>query len=286
MYLLKIAFRPWRHTPIFQFSIALSLGLFLFAITFLGSFERGLKPIVRQMSNERVLQVFVEAGTDEGSRAQIEDQVRVILSGESRTEVRTFTRADVLASLEKTHPTLGKELRGLSEREAAALVPEGLIVAGEVPQLLTEKIRKIEGVERVESLSGRFKNAVGAVQALRWMVRFLLLSLGLAMGIALLQLGRANQHQLGDAQQVLQAWGAQGWQIRLPGMISGAFVGLLSGGIACAGWLVFRSRAAAGLGELSPVFAGLVLPQPLLLTVILLLGPIFSFACVGAWRRV
>src|SRR5262249_29759963 len=126
-------------------------------------------------------------------------------------------------------------------------------VTGALGESVVDQIRKVAGIESVDSSKDRYRPTLGAFRAVRWIARLLVAGLALALLTGLMHLARMNAHLHRETFALLRLWGAGTWELRAPGLISGVLVGALGGACAGAIWI----GAAPWIGEqiraLSPI---------------------------------
>jgi cell division protein FtsX len=191
----------------------------------------------------------------------------------------------MILRIKKTHPGLAQELEGLSEREAAALIPESFVVSGNLTEEQLQTLQSQEGIERVESILSQGANSASAIRALLGLARLVGVSLLLAVVVILAQVVRIQFALLERARNVLKAWGAGYWRARTPELIAACSVGGVAGFSAWLGLFYSWRWAAVGLPAVSPLFAGLDLRVHGGLLLFILVLPVALSAMAVLGRR-
>jgi cell division protein FtsX len=142
----------------------------------------------------------------------------------------------------------------------------------------------VTGVDSVESSRDRYVHVVGAFRAIASVSRLLAAGLALALLTGLIHLSKMNAYLHRDAVGLLKLWGAGGWSIRAPGVISGFVVGALGGAIAALAWLQGAGWLALQITSLSPMLSDLALPGPATAAALLGVGALMGLVA-GALGR-
>jgi cell division protein FtsX len=258
--LIKVGLQVWKRQPVLQTLFAGALGALALGGASLFALDRGMKPLVKGHLSERTVSLYLEPGSDTAMANTVMDSVRTSIGASPR--VRLMDRRETVERLEKDHPSLAKELAALAPREVQALVPESVIVEGQVSGREVEALGKIEGVERVEWVAGKYRQTASALQAFRWILRSMMAAFALAGGVMCLQIARTQHAQLATALRVIRASGARAWQSSIPGAVAGSLSGLLAGGMAALGWIFALNPAFQSVRGLSPALASIVEPGP------------------------
>lgn len=283
MLLVKVGLQVWKRQPILQAVFGCALGALALGGAALFALDRGMKPLVKGHMTERTVSLYLEAGSDSNLAKTVVDTVRTRVGASPR--VRLMDRRETIERLERAHPALARELTALVPREVQALVPESVIIEGQIPAENIEAFGQVEGVERVEWVAGKYRQAASALQAFRWILRSMMAALALAAFIMCVQIARTQRAELLGALKVIRSSGARSWQMALPGMVAGSLSGILAGAVAAAGWWLALRPAFESVRELSLALSTIAEPSPW--------GAVFVFlACVsgatsvgavGAW---
>jgi cell division protein FtsX len=259
MILMKLSLRPWKLAPWSQLFASVAVGFLLLAGGSLYWFQRGLEPVIDRLRHEQVVTAFLSADSD---AKQVSDSIRLALGahGESAA-IESVDAAGFMSELQQHYPELTRELSDLGQ-EAGAIVPRFISIAGMLPENAKDSIRAVSGIESAESSRDRYRNVVGAFQALRWVGRVLAAGLAFSVLVGLIHLGRVNSFFQGEALSILRLWGASALALRAPSVISGALVGLFGGLLAGTAWLGGASALAEQLRELSPLLKALPDARP------------------------
>lgn len=262
MYFLKLALRPWRKAPVGQLFSGFAVGFLLVLVGFLFWLQEGLRPVLARLQGEQVITAYLAPQVSDEQARAMGDQIRMGLSAPLRdeAEIEWVGIPEFLAKLKKTYPDLGGELEELGS-ENQALIPRHYTVSGMLPDTALAQVRAVPGVESAESSRDRYRHIVGAFRMLRWIARFLVAGLCFALLTGLIHLAKTNAFLHRDSVAILRQWGASRLQTRLPGILSGIWVGLLGGTLAAGLWIGFSSPLSQGIRTFSPVLRQLAQPQ-------------------------
>lgn len=279
MYLLKLALRPWRMAPLSQVFSSLAVGFLLLLVGLLFWLEQGLGPVIHRLRSEQVVTAYLDPSLEAAKEQAVVDAIRLSLGASAiekgRVETKLMGTQDFIQELEGEYPELGRELQNLGG-EMNAIVPRYVTVTGILADSALTEIQKVPGIESAESSKDRYHHIVGAFSTLRWVARILAAGLVLALLTGLMHLSRMNSYLHQDALSLLRLWGASASILKVPGLLSGLWVGLAGGAIAGVGWLLGGSWLASHVRSLSPILQEMnvqgVLPGVSLLAAGALLG--------------
>ncbi len=278
MYLIRLAMRPWRKA----FWSQLVSGLAMAALLVMGSFliwlQQGLGPVISRMDREQVITAYVDPQLAVTEDARLADRIRLKLGAKS-VEVRAVSSEQFIDDLKGNYPELAKELEGLGG-EMQSLIPRYISASGVFAPDAGEQLRKVPGVESVETSRERYKPIAGAFTALRKLALLLALGLGVALATGLVHLARMNGQLLSESLGILRLWGASAGALRVPALVSGASVGALGGVVAGGLWLFAGAFLSANLGAFSPLLQQI--PAPTAWSALWVAGAgVFSGALAG-----
>lgn len=268
MYLLKLSLRPMRAAPASQLFSALAVGLLLFLVGFLQWMQQSLGPVTARLQNEQVITAYLDPGLDPKDEGRIVDAIRSQL-GARPVEVSLTQSAQFVEQIRGEYPELAQELESLGA-EMLGMVPRFVTVSGLMDAATLGQIKSVPGVESAESSHDRYQHIVSAFRAVRWIARLFIVGLAAVLFTGMIHLARMNAGLHGDALSLLRLFGAGAMQLRLPGLLSGLYVGLLGGLLAAAGWALGGNWMGAQLIALSPLFQGM--SGPSLVFALVLLG--------------
>lgn len=262
MYFLKLALRPWRKAPVGQLFSGFAVGFLLVLVGFLFWLQEGLRPVLARLQGEQVITAYLAPTLSDDQAHGLQDEIRQSLAAPQRedAEIEWVGVSEFLTKLKKSYPELGAELEELGA-ESQSLIPRHYTVSGVLPETALARIQSVPGVESVESSKDRYRHILGAFRMLRWIARFLVAGLCLALLTGLIHLAKTNAFLHRDSVAILRQWGASRLQVRMPGMISGVWVGLLGGSLAAVLWMGFSSPLSQGIRAFSPVLRQLSQPQ-------------------------
>jgi cell division protein FtsX len=271
MYLLKLAWRPWRIAPLSQIFSAIAVGFLLLLVGFLFWMQHGLKSVLTRLHREQVVTAYIDSSVNLQDENKLVDAIRMTLGAQTTTEVKLVNAPQFIQELKNQYPDLGRELEDLGP-EMNQVIPRFVSVSGILPDSILERIKSIPGVESAESSKDRFHHIIGAFSTLRWVVRVLIGGVCLALLTGLIHLSRMNAFLHRDALVLLRFWGAGNGVLASPGMISGLFVGLLGGLIAWLGWLTVGVWFVRHVRSFSSILKGMPPVHAQLSVSLLLLG--------------
>ena len=273
MFRLKLALRPWRRAWLSQLVSTVAVAILLGLSGFLFWFQGALKPVLQRLRNEQVVSVYVKPDLESAQAQGLVDSIRATVGSAAirEADVAWVGTEEFLNRIETQDSDLYRELKSMGE-EALPLIPRYVSIAGVLPESFLSDLKRMPGVEQVETSRDRNRPAIGAFSTLRWLSRLLLAGIWLALAVGLLHLARTNSYLQRDAIEILRAWGASEWSVRLPSILSGLAIGLTGGLLALGGWWILSQRVIVQIQALSPFLRELSSPQPIFA---------FLFLCVG-----
>jgi len=272
MLLLKVALRPWRLAPYSQCFSAFAVAFLLLLAGLLFWIQQGLKPVLTRLEQEQVITAYVNTSIPQTDENKLVDQIQLALGSHAeRVDIKLVQADQFVDEIKQTYPDLGRELEDLGP-ETSAIVPRYVSISGLMIDSALDKIRAIPGIESADSSRDRNRSVIGAFATLRWVAKVLSAGLCLALLTGLIHLARTNSYIHRDALSLLRLLGADGMQLQLPGILSGACVGALGGVLALAGWLSAGLWLATQVKHLSPVLGSMPAANPVHGVVLLILG--------------
>lgn len=250
MLLLKLTLRPWMRSPYNQFFSSLVVGFLLLITGVLIWLQMGLKPVLSRLQNEQVVTAYLAGGVDAAQEGKIVDEIRTNLG--SHAEIQLVPTQEFVSNIKKQYPDLGQELEDLGE-EAAQIVPRYISITGVLPAGTLDQIRGVSGIESAESSHDRYRQVVGAIGAIRWVARLLIVGLCMALFTGLIHLARTNMDIHRDAIQLMRLMGANTTKLQIPSVFSGLWVGFCGGVISSVGWLTMGIWLTKHVRSLSPL---------------------------------
>lgn len=290
MYLLKLALRPWRVAPVSQIISSVSVGFLVFGTVLLFWLSWALTPVIHRLQSEQIATAYLVPTVPIGEEKTIEDSIRTLVGS---AEVRTTTAEEFLKVLKEAQPELATELEEMTTtrpqtvqegseprtHEDPFLIPRFVTISGMLDSADLEQIKRLTGIESVESSRGRQKPVVEAFLTLRLVSRAMAVGLLLALLTGMLHLARVHAQFHGAAHSILELWGASSVRSKIPSAFSGILVGTL-GGFGASLLILFTAPALkTGLGQFSPMLAGLTPIHPLLAGAALGLGMMVGVFC-------
>jgi cell division protein FtsX len=235
---------------------SVSVGFLLILIGLLFWMQQGLRTVLVRLQGEQVMTVYIDKSIPVQDENRIVEEIRSLGNFPSSVEIKRVTSQQFISSLKTQYPDLVRQLEDLGS-ETEQVVPRYISISGMIPQAAVEKIKKVSGVETVESSKDRYHHIIGAFKTLRWVTRILMGGIFFALLTGLIHLSRMNSHLHRDALELLRFWGAGTVTLFSPGMVSGFLVGLLGGAIACGGWFSVGVSLARYIRSLSSMLKGM-----------------------------
>jgi cell division protein FtsX len=269
MYLLKLALRPWRIALLSQVFSALAVGFLILLAGFLFWMERSLRPVVNRLQSEQVITAYLDSTVEAKDEEKIFDSIKVALGSQAAraNELKLVPAQQFIQELREHYADLSNELVNIGE-DMNSMIPR---YVGTVDQ-----VRAVPGVEAAETSVDRYKHIVGAFSALRWVAKLLAAGLCLALFTGLIHLSRMNAYLHKDALSLLRFWGAGGWILRVPAVLSSFGVGFLGGVLAFGGWVTGGLWLAKHLHTLSPILKDMPLPSVQMGLMLLVAGSVIG----------
>lgn len=272
MLLLKVALRPWRLAPYSQFFSAFAVAFLLLLAGLLFWIQQGLNPVLTRLEQEQVITAYVNTSVPQTDENKIVDQIQVALGSHAeRVDIKLVQAEQFVEEIKQTYPDLGHELEDLGP-ETSSIVPRYVSISGLMIDSALDKIRAIPGIESADSSRDRNRSVIGAFMTLRWVAKVLSAGLCLALLTGLIHLARTNSYIHRDPVSLLRLLGGDGFQLQLPGILSGACVGAIGGILAMGGWLSAGLWLSTQVKHLSPVLRNMPAANPYHGVVLLILG--------------
>lgn len=272
MLLLKVALRPWRLAPYSQLFSAFAVAFLLLLAGLLFWIQQGLNPVLARLEQEQVITAYVNTAVPQTDENKIVDQIQVALGSHAeRVDIKLVQAEQFVEQIKQTYPDLGHELEDLGP-ETSAIVPRYVSISGLMIDSALDKIRAIPGIESADSSRDRNRSVIGAFVTLRWVAKVLSAGLCLALLTGLIHLARTNSYIHRDAVSLLRLLGGDGFQLQLPGILSGACVGAIGGVLALGGWMSAGMWLSSQVKHLSPVLRSMPAANPYHGMVLFILG--------------
>lgn len=274
VYLLKLAFRPWKRAPMSQFMTALSIGALLFCMGFLFWIQNALRPITEKLKNEYVMTVYFDPQLDRNSENDVVDRIKVMVGAQAE-DIKVMETSQFISKMRDINSGLAHELEDLGP-ESSAIIPRYVTLRGNLNNLDSDKIKLVKGVEQIDSSKDRNKNVVAAYGVLNNLIRFLIVGVFFALLTGLIHLTRMNSQLHEDAITLMKQWGAGLFETRLPTFISGLSVGIVGGVMAFLGWIFMGPKLISFVKALSIHFNGIPTESSSMGVILLMIGLILG----------
>ena len=265
MPILKISLRAWRKTPGSQIWASFISAALLLSVALLLSLDLSMRTARGRIERENRVSVFISPEVLPEGESKLVDQVTQVLGAHSESEVTTkfVSSQETLRFLKELHPELYAELRDLGE-EGTSLVPRVVHATAQFPVgslgSVTDQVRKISGVEAVETTESRAAAVRSAVVGLQWLMRLLVVGVAAAWVLGWMALARSHSASLAGVVAPLRMWGADGMISRAPGMLAGLWVGIPSGLIAAVTYFFLARPFLQKLSGSSTLFETTTIP--------------------------
>lgn len=277
MFLLKLAIRPWKLAPFSQFLASTSSVVLLFLIGFLVWFSSSVSTVIKRLSGDQIVTVYLETGSDAAKPGVVTDSIRTSL-GSSAIHIDFVGANEFLDSLAKNYPELSKEISSLGE-EQKALTPQYLSLKGKITNDQLIRIKKINGVESIDTSGDRFRPIVENLQALRFVTNAFLIGAFIALAALFILLSRMNRSIHDEISSLLRQMGSSEARARSPQILSGALFGLSTAGVAGFLAMLAQERFLAHFMTFSPYFNSMSEPSFIHHLIIPLTGVGIGAAC-------
>lgn len=265
MPILKLSLRAWRRSPASQLVASLVSAALLLSVALLASLELAMVRARARVERENRISVFLSPEIAPGAEQVVTDRIVQAIGAHAESEVHAkFVPAtDTIEALKKRQPELYAELRDLGD-EGDSLVPRVVHLTasfggGKLARALDE-LKKVPGVESAESTESRAAVVRPAVKALEWFVRLLIVGVSAGWILGWAALARSHAASLSGIAGPLRLWGARAMIARAPGMLAGLWVGIPSGLVAAAAYLLVARPALQKLSASTLLFESAALP--------------------------
>lgn len=271
--LIKVAMRPWKKAFFQQIFTVLSLGTLLFLAGFFVYVQDSLNPVLDRLQTEKTLIAYLAPEVSPSEEATIVDTIHSSVGSAAREEaprIQLVKQDQFLQAIEANYPDLVQELKNLGE-DKNQVVPRYVSISGRFSGIQTGDLKKIPGVEWVESSEHRLKPLIGSFLTAQWGARILVGALLVAMIVMLLHFREVNAISLQDVEEIVSLWGGSRLHQEFPSLFSGALVGFLGGVLALGLWILMTIETKNRLTDLGPILSELKAPHPNI-AILLLLG--------------
>jgi cell division protein FtsX len=265
MPILKLSLRSWRVNPGSQLGASLISSALLLCVALLLCLELSMMSARGRVERENRVSVFLAPTVASSSEKQITDRIVQLLGAHAESQIQSkfVPAADTMKFLRDQHPELYAELRDLGQ-EGESLVPRVVHLTASFEEGLLGQavadLRKLQGVESVESTESRAAIVGPAIRGLQWLLRLLTLGVAAAWILGWMALARSHSASLAGIAGPLRLWGAGRWTARAPGMLAGFWVGLPAGVIAAIAYAFLARPVLQKLAASSTLFEASAIP--------------------------
>ena len=234
MPILKLSLRAWRLAPASQLGASLISAALLLCVALLLCLEFSMTSARGKIERENRISVFLAPSVAAGEEEKITDQIRQSLGAHAEGSVQSkfVPVSETMKALKESHAELYNELRDLGA-ESESIVPRVVHLTARFDSgsvlAAADSVRKIPGVESVETTEARAAALRPAVRGLQWLVRLLTVGVAAAWVLGWIALARSHAASLSGITAPLRLWGAADWTARTPGMLAGFWIGLPAG---------------------------------------------------------
>lgn len=274
MYRLKLALRPWRIAPASQWLASLTLGTLLFIFSFLWWFSEGLGPIVNRLSSDQVVTAYVADSAEESS-GRIVDEIKTQV-GSTAVRIEYVDSARFLTELEKSYPDLAREVASLGN-DSKQIAPQYVSIRGSLSATQLEGLKKIPGVESVDSSIERFQPIQESLVATRWITRAFLAAVLVGLLTLLLIMARLNHPVHAEAFRLIEQLGGTRLQAKFPQVANQTLLGIAGGGFAAVAWLASQPWIVEKIHAFSPYLRELPPAPPTAAVAMVAVGAVFGW---------
>jgi hypothetical protein len=96
MYLLKLAFRPWRLAMLSQVFSAIAVGVLLLLVGFLFWMQQGLKTVLVRLQGEQVLTAYISSSVNTADEVKLMDSVKRTVENQNGIETKFVNATEFL----------------------------------------------------------------------------------------------------------------------------------------------------------------------------------------------
>ena len=253
MFFIKVGLRPWRIAPFSQMLNSLTIGFLLCCLGFVTWAQKAFLPIIDRIKHEQVVTVYLQPPVTVARQNQLAETLKVQLGASpTRTiEVEVSSEEGFIQKLKDQYPSLAQEVISLG-RDVSNVVPKYITLSGRMSSEAISGIEKLGEVESVVTSQHRFSLLLHSLTYLRWMT----LSAGVVLALVLLfcifQFVRIHSFWQADAVELIRLFGGHSLKERLPGLWSGACLGVAGGVVAVTAWSVLAPVVSAKILHLFP----------------------------------
>lgn len=282
---LRLSLRPWKSAPMTQWMALGSLSFILVGFNSVYWMGENVSTIVEKLEAERIVTVYLDPSV--GKRPDephlqtgaIQDAIRTQL-GSSRissdyTDAQTF-----LKDLESSYPELAREVQALGA-DAEWVTPRFFTLKGAVSDSTIEELKKIPGIEGIESSDKKVHPVTQSLKAIFWVSRLFTAGLGLAFVTLLFLIARLNRQCQSEVASMIRQWGGTRLQMRLPQIWNQFFLACSAAVLSIAAWIYCQPLLMRHMGALSPYLRELKLQPPIKMLAVAFSAALFGW--VSGW---
>jgi hypothetical protein len=254
--LLKLALLPWVRSPFLQLLLCVALGQLFLGVWLGGSIDREVSRTEQFASRARWVTVQEKPAPDapaspsSGILAVVQELVKNLPSPPDVEEVQTDT---VLKQMESEEAEVVEILKSMG-KEGFSLIPRVVLIRGEVPDQVLEKLRKHPEVARVDVSPVHHARLLGFYKHIQLEMRFALGMILFLMAVMVLAVQRIQWRDLREVKENLRTFGAGSWTARMPLWVSLIGMVIFAAGISLIEWAYIHPglfQKNTFLGELS-----------------------------------
>lgn len=280
MYPLKLALRPWKLSPLSQWLASVTLGFLLFIFSLLFWFQDGLTPILARLSSDQVVTAYLDHSPETDSN-KIVDTIKTQV-GSSAQQVDYTDSQGFVTELEKSYPDLAREVSSLGQ-DLKQIAPQYVTIRGSLSPAQVENVKRIPGVESIDSSTERFRPILESLTATQWITRIFMAACLLGLFTLLLLMSRLNHSVHAEAFRLIEQLGGTRLQARLPQVVNQTMLGLLGGTLAATAWIFSQTILVQKIHAFSPFLQSM--PPAPASSIFLLIGIGAAMGWLTGWMN-
>lgn len=274
MFPLKMALRPWKLAPLSQWLSALTLGILLFVFSFLSWFSNALSPVLVRLSSDQVVTAYLDTSEDT-SGEKISDQIKIQL-GSSASRIDHVNSTEFLSELSKIYPDLAREVSSLGQ-DMKMIAPEYVTIRGQISESQLENLKRLKGVDSVDSSVERFKPIFESLHTTQWITRVFLGAVLFGLFTVLFLMSRLNASIHQNGRKLIYQLGGSRLQAKFPQVFHQTILGVIGGALASGAWLFSQSIWVHKIQTFSPYFRDLAPAPSSSVFLVIALGAVIGF---------
>lgn len=198
MYSIKFGINLLKRNPAFHVFMVVILAVLVMAAILLQSMSDQLQTQAQVTKQRDSVFIYISSALAQNEIHALIQSIRSVAE-KSRSPIKDLKfipKNEVLETLKKSSPELGDELSTLGEA-SQDLIPQAVIVSGDLNLEAREEIRKLDGVQQIEMQVKTLSPMIQAMHAGQLLLGTVGVSVGFVALVVLLLLGKmlAKEHQ-------------------------------------------------------------------------------------------